>query len=420
MCRKPSDVIPDDPILAALSRDVSHRGRRDVPTWGALDPLAEPRRTKKAEPRRARFLPRHVRGLLASAASVGALLLIAPSVAGAVPVNTSLPVINGTLELGQTLSAATGTWSDKSPIVAYEYQWLFCVDVECTDIAYATGSTYKIPWDLVGLQVEVAVFATDAEGETRVAASAESFDITYKGPYYGVTEGTVGNGSVTGFVSGFLVGLGADANLTCPIACGSLYRYAPGTNIELMATPQIGQSFLGWSGACSGSASTCFLTMNGNENITANFTGHPATPPALPPGTQDEPGEVQPAMGSSTPVPEARENGASPTPAANLPARILGVHALRDQIQAVVKCQEKKSCRLSLAFFAGTPTGHALIGQRSFTIAARRSAHISLTLNRTGERLLAKRHRLPVVAQLSRNTNGRSTFVELGHYTLTA
>lgn len=418
MSLKPSDVIPDGPIPAALSRAKRRRGRRDVPTRRVLDCPATTTRTKKAKHRRACLSPRQLRGPLV-AAFVGALLLVGPPVAGAAPVNTSLPVINGTLELGQTLSATTGTWSDKSPIVAYEYQWLFCVDIECTAISYATGSTYKIPWDLVGLQVEVAVFATDAEGETRVAASAESFDITYKGPYYGVSEDTVGNGTVTGFVSGFLVGLGADANLTCPVACGSLYRYAPGANIELMATPQIGQSFLGWSGACAGSAPTCFLTMNSNESVTATFTGQTTTPPGPSPGHEYQPGEMQPAMGA-TAVPEASENGRSPSPPGTLPARLVGVHRVHHAIQAVVKCQEAKTCRLSLAFFAYTTTGRAQIAQRTFTVAARRSGHISLALSRTGEHLLDRRHRLPVMAQLSLRAKGRSTLIELARYTLTA
>ena len=418
MSLKPSDVVRVGLIPAALSRAERHRGRRDVPTRRVLDCPATTTRTKKAKHRRACLSPRQLRGPLV-AAFVGAFLLVGPSDASAVPVNTSLPVINGTLELGQTLSATTGTWSDKSPIVAYEYQLLFCVDVACTDIDSATGSTYKIPWDLVGLQVEVIVLATDADGETRGTASAESFDITYKGPYYGVAEQTVGNGTVTGFVSGFLVGLGADANLTCPIACGSLYRYAPGANIELMATPQIGQSFLGWSGACAGSAPTCFLTMNSNESVTATFTGQTATAPGPTPGHEYQPGEMQPAMGA-TAVPEASENGRSPSPPGTLPARLVGVHRFHHAIQAVVKCQEAKTCPLGLAFFAYTATGRAQIAQRYFTLAAGRSAHISLALNRAAEHLLDSRHRLPVVAQLSLRAHGRPTLIELSHYTLTA
>lgn len=414
-----SDVIPDDPIPAALSRAERHRGRRDVPTREVLDLLATPTSKKKAEPRRARFLPGCARGLLV-AASVGALLLMAPSAAGAAPINTSLPVISGTPELGQTLSTTTGTWTDtKSPIVTYEYSWLFCVMSECTDLIYANASTYKLSWSVVGLQVEAVVVATDAEGNTGVAASEETFVVTYNGPYYSVSEEAVGDGSITGFVSGFPYGMGPDANLTCPIACGSQYRYAPGTTIELVATPGVGQTFLGWSGTCLGSAPTCFLTLNGDESITASFTGQPATPPSLPPGLPNEPGATPPAAGATS-VPEANENGASPRPAASLPAQLLGIRTLHDQIQAVVKCQEKKSCRLSLAFFAKTTTGHALIAQRSFTVAARRSGHISLALSRTGERLLAKHHRLPVVAQLALRANGRSTFIQQARYTLAA
>ncbi len=418
MCRKPSDVIPDDPIPAALSRAERHRGRRDVPTGSVLDPLATSTSTKKTEPRRARFSPQRLRGLLA-VASAGALLLMAPPAADAMPINTSPPVISGTLEPEHTLIATTGTWRDTSPIVAYEYQWLGCVQYECTDIAYANSSGFTLRRGVpYGEEMAVTVFAIDAQGETGVATSEETNLITYNGPRYTASETAVGAGFVTG-LSTFAGSRTADANLACPGPCGANYSYLPGTTIELVAVPVLGASFLGWRGACVSTAATCSFTLDGNKTVAALFTGQTTTAPVLPPGTQAEPGEMQEAMGA-TAAPEASENGRRPSPPRTLPARLLGVRALHGHIQAVVKCQEKKSCRLSLAFFAGTTTGRALIAQRSFTVAARRSAHISLALNRTGERLLAKRHRLRVVAQLARNANGRSTFIEQSYYTLTA
>ncbi len=47
--------------------------------------------------------------------------------------------------------------------------------------------------------------------------------------------------------------------------------YAPGTVVTLTATPAVGSPWIGWSGACSGTSTTCTLTMNQDYSVTANF-----------------------------------------------------------------------------------------------------------------------------------------------------
>jgi uncharacterized membrane protein YgcG len=47
--------------------------------------------------------------------------------------------------------------------------------------------------------------------------------------------------------------------------------YAPGTVVILTATPDPGFPWIGWGGACSGTATTCSLTMNANLSVVANF-----------------------------------------------------------------------------------------------------------------------------------------------------
>jgi Listeria/Bacterioides repeat len=49
------------------------------------------------------------------------------------------------------------------------------------------------------------------------------------------------------------------------------YNY--GSNIILTPTPNTGYTFTGWSGDTSGTTNPLTVTMNGNKNITANFTG---------------------------------------------------------------------------------------------------------------------------------------------------
>jgi uncharacterized repeat protein (TIGR02543 family) len=48
--------------------------------------------------------------------------------------------------------------------------------------------------------------------------------------------------------------------------------YASGTTVTLTATPETGYSFAGWSGDCSGTATTTTVTMTAARNCSASFT----------------------------------------------------------------------------------------------------------------------------------------------------
>jgi hypothetical protein len=69
-------------------------------------------------------------------------------------------------------------------------------------------------------------------------------------------------------------------HISCPSACSATYD--PGSEVVLVADPDSGSTFVGWSGAgCSGTQS-CIVTMNADQNVTATFLqpGHgTVTPP---------------------------------------------------------------------------------------------------------------------------------------------
>jgi hypothetical protein len=353
-------------------------------------------------------------------ASASALALLAPSAAQAAPTSVTPPTISGTLDAGQTLTATPGSWTDSgATITSYWYQWMLCQD-ECTAIDNANSSTYTITDADNGQQLEVGVIAYDsAENFTSVISSPTfvvGLDYTLGGPSYTLSESTVGNGSVAEFATVPEVGRTADANLTCPGSCGAFDSYPPGTEIELIATPAAGSTFLGWGGACSGSAPTCSLTMSSDEAAVATFSGQAATNPVLPPEQEREAGEAQPPM-AGAPILGAWEVPTSS--AADLTARLLGIHDVRRHIQAVVRCQEASSCRLSLALFASIHATQTMLARRSFTIAPRRSVRISLALSQAGERLLAERHRLPVTARLTLSVRHRAITLSQGRLMLT-
>jgi len=60
-----------------------------------------------------------------------------------------------------------------------------------------------------------------------------------------------------------------DGLINCPGTCGHLY--ANNTQVTLNTSPSGGSSFIGWSGACTGTG-TCHLTVTANTYAIANFT----------------------------------------------------------------------------------------------------------------------------------------------------
>lgn len=88
----------------------------------------------------------------------------------AAPVNTAPPTITGTPQVGQTLTASNGTWTNNP--TSFAYQWLRCNagGNACASVANATQKTYTLVDADAGRTMRVRVTATNADG----SASAES------------------------------------------------------------------------------------------------------------------------------------------------------------------------------------------------------------------------------------------------------
>ncbi len=86
-------------------------------------------------------------------------------VAALAPSNTAPPLISGTAQDGQTLSASTGTW-EGTPTISYAYQWKSCDSAGsgCSDIPGATDATYVLGHGDVGTTLRVMVTATNSVG----------------------------------------------------------------------------------------------------------------------------------------------------------------------------------------------------------------------------------------------------------------
>lgn len=84
------------------------------------------------------------------------------------PVNTVLPAISGTPQVGQTLTASTGTWNG-SP-TSYDYQWL----ADGVNIGGATSSTFVLTAAQTSKVITVTVTATNSCGSTAATSAGTS------------------------------------------------------------------------------------------------------------------------------------------------------------------------------------------------------------------------------------------------------
>lgn len=89
-------------------------------------------------------------------------------VPGVLPVNTVLPVITGTLNVGDTLSVSDGTWTG-TPAPTFTYQWR----VDGADVVGETNNTYVLLIGDTGFMVDCVVTATNTlDGSGAVDATA--------------------------------------------------------------------------------------------------------------------------------------------------------------------------------------------------------------------------------------------------------
>lgn len=79
------------------------------------------------------------------------------------------------------------------------------------------------------------------------------------GSTFTLSVGRSNPGTVTSDVGG----------LNCGSVCSA--KFAQSSAVSLTATPPPGKAFIGWGGACSGTAPVCSLTVTSNSTVQANF-----------------------------------------------------------------------------------------------------------------------------------------------------
>jgi Divergent InlB B-repeat domain len=139
-------------------------------------------------------------------------------------------------------------------------------------LRFLPGGPATILWRLPsGDDVGTTRAFLDAGGETHVfydhfacglATESDVWEIVEEAPIQ-LSVTVQGAGDVTS----------TPAGISCGSDCSETYDVV--TGVTLTATPLGSAVFAGWSGACTGTATTCTLTMNGPKLVTASFSNKP-------------------------------------------------------------------------------------------------------------------------------------------------
>jgi len=96
---------------------------------------------------------------------------VASGASSAAPKNTSVPTISGTPKVGQTLTAAPGSWSGNPTSFAYQWQRCDADIAACANIVGATGTTFAVPPADLGYRLRVVATAKNAKGSTSATSA---------------------------------------------------------------------------------------------------------------------------------------------------------------------------------------------------------------------------------------------------------
>ncbi len=112
-----------------------------------------------------------VRDFTAPWAGADVVLYLHSTTTAGVPVNTGVPTVTGTAQVGQTLTGTVGTWSGAT---GFSQQWQRCTAASCSPIAAATNLTYVPVVADLGLTLRLQVTASNTAGPSLPASSAQT------------------------------------------------------------------------------------------------------------------------------------------------------------------------------------------------------------------------------------------------------
>jgi hypothetical protein len=218
--------------------------------------------------------------------------------------------------------------------------------------------------------------------------SAGNMIVGNPAPLRTLSVGLAGSGS------GTVAGVG----ISCPTACTS--SELNGSNVALTAAPSAGSTFVGWSGACSGTGA-CDLAMNSDAVVSAIFAAKPSS--SAPPAG----GGGAPSGGTAAPgVTNLTVAGwivSLPT-GVGVPLRCWAKTGSCATATLTLSVVEKLRGKRVLAVAAGHHRGlkrRVIVGSITITLAAGQTKTVDVMLNGDGRSQLNRFHRLSALLQIA-------------------
>lgn len=175
--------------------------------------------------------------------------LNSPHAATPFPVRLTSFNDNKTVEAGSTQTISWDSWGISK--IKLEYSTSSYSPVWKTIVSGINGDLLSYQWKVpIDLSNDCIMRISNAEDAQLVFTNTSTFSITAPSS---CTLTSSSNPTSGGSTNG-----------------DGTYNY--GTQVQLTAIPSTGYTFTGWSGDASGSTNPLTVTMDGNKNITANFT----------------------------------------------------------------------------------------------------------------------------------------------------
>lgn len=202
-----------------------------------------------------------------------------------------------------------------------------------------------------------------------------------------VTRAGTGSGTVTSSPSG--------------ISCGSncTASFSSGSHVTLTEAPATGSTFAGWSGGgCSGTSTTCQVTLSSNQAVTATFKTTSTAEPTLRLGAAPRTSGTHVILKLTCAAPAGQS--CNTIEKLTLTETLLGHKPI-----AVSSAAKKRRVRL-------------VVGKKLLKLGAGKTATLTVGLDAKGRALLRRFGKLPVRLTVSITRNGHPTAVAQRHLTL--
>ena len=230
-----------------------------------------------------------------------AIVQAMPPAGGKAPKNTIRPTISGVPKVGESLSAAAGSWSGTTPI-RFAYQWRRCAGATCNPITGAVTRTYSPTANDVGDKLVIHVTASNSAG-TAWADSAQTISVSATPPPSATppVNTTAPAISGTAHVGGTLTASAGTWTGTAPIGFTYQWRRCAGANCT-----SVGGSGTGtYVPAASDVGDTIVVRVTASNTAGSASADSSATAPV--------PGGGGGGGGSTPPPPTLPVNTATPT-----------------------------------------------------------------------------------------------------------